>query len=152
MQFRFIFVVAAMFLASASLHARDATTPRNVRVAHPYARSTVPGQASGAAYLTIENQGKQADKLIAITSPVAKSVEIHTMSMEGDVMKMREVQSIELKPHAKIAMNPGDGYHIMLIGLKQPLKRGDKFPLTLSFENSGKVDVSVTVEDPGAAK
>lgn len=151
MYFRFTFAVAAILLTSASIHARDAIAGE-LRVAHPYARSTVPGQASGAAYLTIENKGKNADKLIAITSPASKSVEIHTMAMDGNVMKMREVQNIELKPRDKITMNPGDGYHIMLIGLKQPLKRGDKFPLTLTFEKSGKVDVSVTVEDGTAAK
>jgi len=151
MHFRFILLAAAIFLTSASLYPRNAETG-DLRFTHPYARSTVPGQTSGAAYLTIENQGGQADRLIAITSPIAQSVEIHTMTMDGNVMKMREVQNIELKPRAKITMNPGDGYHIMLIGIKQPLKRGDKFPLTLSFEKSGKIDVPVTVEDASAAK
>ena len=150
MNVRFITVIA-LVLMSTSLHARDATPP-TLSVTHPYARSTMPGQASGAAYLTIENKGKQADKLIAITSPAAKSVEIHTMTMDGNVMKMREAGNVELKPHDKITMNPGDGYHIMLIGLKQPLKPGDKFPLTLNFEKSGKLEVSVTVEDAAAKK
>lgn len=151
MNFRFIFAVAAILLMNTSLHARDALA-RELFVEHAYARSTVPGQTNGAAYLTIENKGKHADKLIAAASPAAESVQIHTMSMAGNVMKMREVQTIELKPRAKITMNPGDGYHIMLIGLKQPLKRGEKFPLTLSFEKAGKVEVSVTVEDTAAPK
>jgi copper(I)-binding protein len=72
---------------------------------------------------------------------------MHTMSMDGNVMKMREVSSIELKPSVKVSMKPGDGYHIMLIGLKQPLKIGDKFPLTLTFEKAGKAEVTVWVED-----
>jgi copper(I)-binding protein len=144
-------IFAAIFLLSTALHARDALA-RELSIEHAYARSTVPGQTNGAAYLTIENKGKHADKLIAAASTACESVQIHTMSMAGNVMKMREVQDIELKPHAKIAMNPGDGYHIMLIGLKQPLKRGEKFPLTLSFEKAGKVEVPVTVDDTAAAK
>ena len=159
MNFRFSFqgaaifsaIFAAMLLLSTSIHARDALA-RELSVERAYARSTVPGQTNGAAYLTIENKGKHADKLITAASPASESVQIHTMSMDGNVMKMREVQDIELKPHAKITMNPGAGYHIMLIGLKQPLKRGEKFPLTLSFEKAGKIEVSVSVVDTAAAK
>ncbi len=72
------------------------------------------------------------------------------MSMDGNVMKMREVNGIEIKPSARVALEPGQGYHIMLVGLKQPLKAGEKFPLTLTFEKSGKVDVSVLVEEKDA--
>ncbi len=72
------------------------------------------------------------------------------MSMDGNVMKMREVDGIEIKPATRVAMQPGEGYHIMLIGLKKPLKAGDKFPLTLTFEKSGKVEVSVWVEEKDA--
>jgi copper(I)-binding protein len=117
-----------------------------LRIAHPYARATVPSQPNGAAYMAIENSGNDTDKLTGATSPVAKAVEMHTMSMEGNVMRMREVSSIVLKPSDKTVLKPGDGYHFMLIGLAKPLKAGDKFPLTLSFEKAGKVDVSVWVE------
>ncbi|WP_034297960.1 copper chaperone PCu(A)C [Herbaspirillum sp. RV1423] len=123
-----------------------------LQVGHPWARPTVPGQPSGGAYLSIENKGKTGDKLVSVASPVAKSAEIHTMSMEGNVMKMREVGSIDIKPSEKIAMQPGNGYHIMLIGLVQPLKVGDKVPLTLTFEKAGKLEVSVYVEDKSAGK
>lgn len=122
----------------------------DLQVGHPWARPTVPGQPSGGAYLSIENTGKTADKLLSVTSPVAKASEIHTMSMEGNTMKMREVGTIEVKPSEKIAMVPGNGYHVMLIGLSQPLKAGDKFPMTLTFEKAGKIDVSVYVEDKSA--
>lgn len=120
----------------------------DIHIAHPYARASMPGQTSGGAYLTLENQGKQADALISVQSPVAQSVEIHTMSMTTDnVMRMREVSSIELKPQEKIVMQPGDGYHIMLLGLKAPLKAGDKLPLTLTFKKAGKVETSISVEE-----
>lgn len=122
-----------------------------IHVDHPYARATMPMQPAAGAYLTIENKGKTADKLIALASPAAKNVELHTMSMAGNVMKMRAAPNLELKPADKIVMKPGSGYHIMLTGLVQPLKIGDKFPLTLTFEKSGKVEVSVWVED-GAMK
>lgn len=131
---------------SVSAHAHEYTVGA-LHIGHPYARATVPGQPSGGAFLSIENTGKDADKLIGVSSPAAKSAEIHTMSMDGNVMKMREVGEIELAPAATVDMKPGNGYHIMLIGLTQPLKAGDKFPLTLTFQKAGKIDVSVSVTD-----
>lgn len=119
----------------------------NLQVEHAVARPSFPGQPSGAAYLSIENKGKDADKLMSVSTPVAKSAQIHTMSMEGNVMKMREVEGIELKPSSKTVMQAGSGYHIMLVGLKHPLKVGDHFPLTLVFEKAGKLNVTVSVEE-----
>jgi periplasmic copper chaperone A len=118
-----------------------------IRIEQARARPTVSGQTSGAAYLRLENKGNSGDKLVSASSPMAKSVEIHTMSMEGNVMKMREVGTLDLKPQSTIDMQPGAGYHIMLIGLTAPLKAGDKFPMTLVFEKAGKASVSVEVGD-----
>jgi copper(I)-binding protein len=148
MQLRSILALAALAIAAAA-NAHDYKAGE-LTIAHPYARATVPNQPTGAAYMTIENTGKDADKLLAASSPVAKSVQIHSMSMQGNVMKMREVSDLELKPSTKTELKPGDGYHLMLVGLKQPLKAGDKFPVTLSFEKAGKVEVSVWVEDKDA--
>ncbi|SFH83111.1 hypothetical protein SAMN04515618_1044 [Collimonas sp. OK307] len=119
----------------------------SLHISHPYARATVPGQPGGGAFLSIENKGKEADKLIGVSSSVAKSSEIHTMSMDGNVMKMREVGELDLPPASTVDMKPGHGYHIMLMGLSQPLKAGDKFPLTLTFRKAGKIEVSVIVTD-----
>lgn len=149
MQFRSIFALAVTLLFTASVHAQQYRLG-NLQIQNPYARATVPNQPSGAAYLGIENTGKDGDRLIGISSPIAKTVQIHTMSMDGNVMKMREVPNIDIAPSAAITMKPGSGYHIMLIGLNGQLKAGDKFPLTLKFEKSGKIDVSVMVEDKGA--
>lgn len=149
MQFRSIFAFTATLALAASVHAQEYKLG-SLQIEHPYARATVPNQPSGAAYIEIENKGKDGDRLISVTSPVAKTAQIHTMSMEGNVMKMREVQNIDIAPSAKITMKPGNGYHIMLIGLSGQLKPGDKFPLTLKFEKSGKIDVSVLVENNGA--
>lgn len=139
----------AALLLCASVSAHEYVVG-SLHIAHPNARATVANQPTGAAYLTIANQGKTDDKLIALTSPIAQSVELHTMSMDNNVMRMREVGQLDLKPSDTIAMKPGGGYHIMLVGLKQPLKTGDKFPLTLSFEKAGKIEVSVWVEDGNA--
>lgn len=138
-----LFALAAL-CASAAAHDYQAGT---IHIDHPYARATVPGQPAGGAYLTLENRGQNADRLLAAASPAAKKTEIHTMSMVGNVMKMRQVDGIELAPAAKVVMKPGDGYHLMLIGLKQQLKVGDTLPLTLTFEKAGKVEVSVQVQN-----
>jgi periplasmic copper chaperone A len=134
---------------SASAFAHDFKAG-DIRISHLYARPTVTAQTNGAVYVSIENNGKTADQLISVSSPASQSAEIHTMSMQGNVMKMREVPNIEIKPAEKVTMAPGHGYHIMLIGLKQPLKPGDKLPVTLRFKNAGSVETQVSVETPTA--
>ncbi|HWU99025.1 MAG TPA: copper chaperone PCu(A)C [Oxalicibacterium sp.] len=146
MNFRSITLFTASALLATSAFAQDYKAG-DMHVDHPYARATVPGQTSGGAYLTLENRGNSADTLVAAQSPAVKSVEIHTMEMTDNVMRMREVSSIDIKPKEKIVMQPGDGYHLMLIGLKTPLKAGDKLPLTLTFRKAGKVNTSITVEE-----
>jgi copper(I)-binding protein len=146
MQLRSLFFSAAALLFSISSYAQEFQVG-DIRIERPYVRATMPGQTSAGAYLTLENKGKNSDTLISVASPAAKSVEIHTMSMEGNVMKMREVSGIELKPAAKVEMKPGHGFHIMLTGIKEQLKPGDKIPLTLTFEKSGKTEVSASVVD-----
>ncbi len=97
---------------------------------------------------TLKMQCKAAPhKLLAVATPAAKSVEVHSMQMDGNMMRMREVGELELKPAARIAMQPGDGYHIMLLGLKQALKPGEKIPLTLRFEKAGKLEIEATVDN-----
>lgn len=146
---RLLFCIGALLIAGAvSAHDYRAS---DILIAHSFARATVPGQSNGAAYLTLDNTGKNSDALVSVSSPAADSVEIHTMAMDGNVMRMREAGSIELKPGQKLAMQPGDGYHLMLIGLKAPLHAGDKVALTLRFKNAGKIETVLTVED-GMAK
>ncbi len=112
------------------------------------ARATVGKMANGAAFLQIANKGAD-DVLLSGSSPAASKVEIHTMSMDGNVMKMRALDQLELKAGQKLEMKPGSGVHIMLIGLKKPLAAGDKFPLTLNFRKAGKVDATVEVAEMG---
>ncbi len=115
-----------------------------ITIDRPYARATAPGQPSGGAYLRLDNRGP-ADRLVSVHSDVARSTELHEMKMEGDVMRMRQIDAIDVPRDQPVALRPG-GLHIMLMGLKAPLKEGDKFPLTLRFQNAGEVKVEVQVE------
>jgi len=146
MNLRTLSILAAATAFGVSAHAQDAKL-KDLHITNAHARATVTSQQAGGAYVTIENKGKLADKLVGASSPVAKSVEIHTMAMEGNVMRMREVGQIEIPASGRLDMKPGEGYHLMLMGLRQPLKAGDSFPLTLNFEKAGKAEVKVKVQE-----
>jgi|SRR6476661_3972037 len=145
---QFLAVFSAALLSGA-VHAAGYRAG-DISITDPHARPTVAGQPGGAAYLTLENTGRAADRLVGVSSPVAQSAQIHTMRMDGDVMRMREAGELPLAPAARVEMKPGMGYHIMLNGLKQPLQEGASFPLTLTFEKAGKVEVSVVVDGKNA--
>ena len=117
-----------------------------VQVKEPWARATA-GKVGGV-FLTLA-PGATADRLTGAQSPVAGKVELHTTVKDGDVMRMRPVNAIEVKPGAPVELKPG-GLHIMLVDLKRPLKQGDKIPLQLTFEKAGTVSVTVEVKAPGA--
>ena len=140
-----IFPAFAALLFATAAHSNNFDLG-SLHISSPFARATVAQQPAGAAYLSIENRGKTADALLRASSPAAREVQIHTMKMEGDVMRMREILRLDLKPGSTINMKPGEGYHIMLIGLKQGLNAGDKFPMTLVFEKAGQLEVTVTVQ------
>jgi copper(I)-binding protein len=122
-----------------------------VKVEGAWARPTVQGQMGGGGFLKITG-GPAADRLLSGSAPVSQVVELHTMNMEGDVMRMRQVQAIDVPAGGTVELKPG-GMHLMFIGLKQPLKAGDTFPLTLRFEKAGevKVDVQITARPPAGA-
>jgi copper(I)-binding protein len=112
-----------------------------------WARATPGGAQTGAAYVTIVS--RTDDRLTAVASPVAKTVQLHTMSMDGGIMRMRPVAAIDIPAGEAVTLRPG-GFHIMLEGLKQPLHEGQSFLLTLSFEKAGDRQVTVIVEKPGS--
>ena len=144
------FLVAATILglnAGAFGHGYSAG---DVKIGHPYATPSPAGATTGAAYLALlENTGAQADRLLRVSTPAAARAELHSMSVDSSgVMRMRELPEMTLAPQTPIRMRPGMGLHLMLIGLKQPLKVGDSFPMTLEFERAGKVDIKVVVQLP----
>jgi copper(I)-binding protein len=141
-------IIAFALLGPASAGAQamhGAMSP--IHVGQPWARASA-GQ-TGAAYMTLKNEGPADDKLVSASSPVATKTELHSMTMEGDVMKMRPVEDIPVKSHGSAELKPG-GLHIMLMGLKAPLKQGDKIVLTLKFEKAGEMTVEVPVQAAGA--
>ena len=118
-----------------------------VELKDAWARAT-PGKAeNGAAYLTIVSPG--ADRLVSLSTPVAKKAQLHTMTTEGGVMKMRPLAGLDVPADRPVTLKPG-GAHIMLMGLNQPLQAGQSFPLTLSFEKAGQREVTVAVKKLGA--
>jgi copper(I)-binding protein len=145
-------ILAALLLACA--FGSDATSAHDyalkaLKIDHPFARATPPGAKSGGVFVTIENIGSQPDRLLSVSSPVAGVAELHQMSVDAGIMRMRGVAALEVRPGERLQLKPG-GYHVMLSELRQPLKVGDKFPLTLKFQNAGAVEVSVWVEAMGA--
>lgn len=137
-----IFSILAALAVASPVSAHDYTLG-DLKIVHPWAR--VSAVQNGAAYMTITAQGGAGDRLVAAASPAANRAELHTHIMEGNVMRMRQVQGIDVKPGETATLKPG-GFHVMLLGLKQPLVEGQSFPLTLTFEKGGRIDVEVKVQ------
>ena len=139
------FVSFALALAAiAPAHADDSVT-----VTQAWARATPGTVKTGAIYLTATNNGMAADRLVGASSPAADKVELHEMAMDNGVMKMRPVKSLTIAPGKSVVLKPG-GYHVMLTGLKAPLKEGDTVPLTLRFEKAGAIAVTAQIAKAGA--
>ena len=124
-----------------------------LRIDHPYATPTPAGATHGAAYLRgIRNTGDQPDRLVGASTPVAQTVEIHHSVIDAqNVMRMRAIEGIELPPRAEVRLRHDGQHHLMLIGLKAPLKNGDRFPMRLRFEKAGEREVMVWVQTPRSA-
>ena len=120
----------------------------DLEIDHPYTRASAG--RTGGVFLEIANKGKTADRLVEASSFLATNAELHTTVKDGDVMRMRPVAAIDIPAGGSVKLQPG-GLHIMLIGLTTPLKEGAVFPLVLTFEKAGKVEVSVEVGKAGAA-
>ena len=119
-------------------------------ISQAWSRATPNGAKIGTGYFTIENKGTTADRLIGVSGDISGKIEVHEMSMNNGVMKMRAVDGgLVIDPGKTVKLAPG-GYHLMIMDLKNPLKQGDKVPLTLSFEKAGKVAVTLDVQGIGA--
>jgi copper(I)-binding protein len=121
-----------------------------IEIGHPWSRATPPTAEAGGGFLAITNTGTTPDRLIAVKSPAADKVEIHEMKMDGNIMRMREVEKgIEIPPGATVELKPG-GFHVMFMGLRAPFAKDAKVPLTLVFEKAGSIDVELMVQAMGA--
>lgn len=141
--------LAALLLVATQALA-DEVKVGDLVVANPWTRATPSGAKTGVGYLTIENRGQADDRLVGVSSASAAKAEMHQMSMDGGVMRMRPAQGgIAIAAGKSVTLAPS-GHHIMFMGLISPLKQGDKVPVTLMFEKAGKVDVELDVRAIGA--
>lgn len=142
-----IAAVLAFVVGTASAHEYKVGS---LEIAHPWARATPKGAAVGGGYLKITNKGQAPDRLTSASLTTAGKSEIHEMAMAGGTAQMRELKSgLEIKPGATVELKPGS-YHIMFMGLKQPLEKGQRVKGALTFEKAGSVEVEFVVEAAGA--
>jgi copper(I)-binding protein len=148
---RRVFILSAMLGLLSALPAQAAdVTVGTLTISAPWTRATPKGASVGAGYMTITNAGTASDRLIGGASTVSDRFEIHDMAMEGSVMKMHAKSAgLEIKPGATVTLQPG-GLHVMFVGLKAPLTRGQTVKVTLQFEKAGKVEVDYPVAAIGA--
>ncbi len=116
-----------------------------LKIENAYTRATAPGQKAAGGFMKIENKGG-ADQLISASSPVAGEMQLHTMTMDGNVMRMRELKTIDVPANGSVELKPG-GLHLMFIDIKSPLKAGESVPVKLKFQKAGEVEVKMPVRD-----
>jgi len=138
-------LASAVLLSLSTLTLAHEFKAGDLMIDHPWARELPPTAATSAAFFTLHNHGAQEDRLLGASTPVAGKAELHTHIHMGEVMRMQKIDSASIPAHGMTEFVPG-GNHVMLFDLKQPLKAGDSFPLTLQFEKAGKVEVTVNVE------
>ncbi len=140
--------VLSLLLLSAPALAAEQANAGPVRIGKAWSRASAGQATTGAAFLTLDNDGA-ADRLLRAEAKISKTVELHTHVREGEVMRMRRVEAIEVPAGKTVKLEPG-GLHVMFIGLAAPLKEGSEFPLTLVFEKGGSATVTVMVHGVGA--
>lgn len=140
--------ISIAFLALALVSCGERAIPR-IEISDAWARETSAGQSAGAAYATIENTGGADDELLAVTTDRATMPMLHSSESVNGVSRMRMLQSLSLPADGTVELRPG-GIHIMMEGLKSPLKAGETFEVTFRFKQSGELVVPVKVEAAGA--
>lgn len=121
-----------------------------IEISGVFARATANASVPGAAYLRLRNTGATPDRLVAAATPAARTVELHTMVHEGQVMRMRALSAIDVPAGETVTLAPNARLHLMLIGLSAPLRAGESLALTLRFEKAGEVRIAVPIERAGA--
>lgn len=138
--------LALLFLvAPIAASAQDVFTLGMLEISGGFSRATLPNAPVGAGYLTITNKGAEDDTLVSASSPIAGMTQIHEMKMEGDVMKMNEVEGGLVIPAGQSVMLAPGGFHIMFMDLKEPLVENAMVPVTLTFEKAGPIEIQLVV-------
>jgi hypothetical protein len=145
---RRLMLAAPALLLAAPARAHHDTVLGAITIGHPWARAA-GANTNGAAFMTLRNAGRAADRLVAGSTPAARVVELHTHIRDGEVMRMRPVNDIPLPVGETVRLRPG-GLHVMLIGLTEPLRQGTTVPLTLRFAEAGETTVQVEIQAAGA--
>ncbi|MFB9953231.1 copper chaperone PCu(A)C [Rhizobium puerariae] len=140
---------AGMAMGGASA-AHDAVVKiGELEITGAFTKAMLPGQPVGGGYFIIKNNGQKDDMLVSAASPIAGAVELHEMAMQGEVMKMRKLETgIAIPAGKSVELKPG-GLHMMFMKVAEPFKEGGKVPVTLNFEKAGKVDLTLEVEAAG---
>ncbi|NLC08514.1 MAG: copper chaperone PCu(A)C [Gammaproteobacteria bacterium] len=142
------------YAAESTVHAAETikgqyvATVASIGIEQPWSRALPPTAHTGATFVSIYNQGR-ADRLMSAYSPVAEKTELHNHIHQDGLMKMVEVEFIDVPANGTLELKPGS-FHIMLIGLKQSLNEGEHFPIRLDFEQAGSVELEVQVKDMNA--
>jgi copper(I)-binding protein len=140
--------ILAFAATAASAHEYKAGS---LQIQHPWSRATPKGATVAGGYMKIVNTGSTPDRLVGGSTEAAPKFEIHEMSMQGGVMKMRMLpKGLEIKPGQTVELKPG-GYHLMFVGISAPLQQGKPVKGTLEFEKAGKIEVEYAVEAIGGA-
>jgi periplasmic copper chaperone A len=137
-----LIIASLMVLGMSGAFAQNAIIGK-LAISDAYVKETVPGQTVASGFVKIKNTGP-ADKLVAVSSATGSELQLHTMKMEGNVMKMAQIPSIDIAANSSVELTP-DGMHIMIMGLKTPAKAGDTIKIKLKFANSGEVEVNFPV-------
>lgn len=145
-----LIIIALLLTSLLPAYAHEEKSEQLV-ISHPWSRATAASQKVGAVFMEVRTRTGHADRLINAATPDAETVEIHTHMRTGDVMRMRRIDGINIPAEGSATLEPGS-MHLMLIGLKAPLFEETVFPMTLTFENAGTVDIEVIVEAAGAGK
>jgi copper(I)-binding protein len=140
-------LIAAIGFGMNSLACAQNAQLGKLQIENAYTRATVPGQQVAAGFMKIENKGA-VDQLLSASSPAAGEVQLHEMSMEGNVMKMRQVKDIAVPAGGVVELKPG-GLHLMFMNIKAPLTAGQTVPVKLKFAKAGEIEVKVPVNAMG---
>lgn len=142
---RFLAALVAVAL-SATLALAHGYKLGNLEIKHPWAKATVEGQPVAGGFVKITNTGTEVDRLVKISADVSGMIQLHEMKVEDGVMKMSEIPGgIEIAPGQTVELKPG-GLHVMFMGIKAPLKEGEKFKAVLTFEKAGTIEVEFKIE------
>lgn len=138
-------ILGSALLLSGLANAHDYKTGE-LHIDHPWSKHVPPSSAVAAAFFNVMNHGSENDALISAESPIAGKTELHAHIHEDGMMKMREVEKIDIPAKGTQSLKPG-GYHVMFFDLKQVPALGERFPLTLHFEKAGSIEIEVAVEE-----